>query len=399
MNIEARLEELFPSEELQHFRARSALPDLPLVAPRCEERVGELLKAAAQEGWKLVVLGGGSTLARSPFPAGADAVLSLAGLSGVTAYEPQDGTLSALAGTTMAQLEETVHAGGHHLSPEVARPEVATLGGVVASASSGFERLRFGAVRENVLGMRVALCNGSVVKSGGRLVKNVTGYDLHRLFCGSNGTLGVICEVSMRLYPLPEATRLLTSIYPRREEAMAKARESFELPISPLAIAVSDLADGGGHLLEIFLAGRSEVLAWATEWLNERVGELNTAPAEATRERRHILRDDVQAPLRFHCRPSRLEETVTTIERCAEAQGQEARFLLNPALAEGSARFSNPANLEQLVAALGGTRLSATLLWTGTFPTPNPGPGRWMEKLRAALDPTGVFASHYSPLT
>jgi hypothetical protein len=180
---------------------------------------------------------------------------------------------------------------------------------------------------------------------------------------------------------------------------MAKARESLELPISPLAIAVSDLADGGGHLLEIFLAGRSEVLAWATEWLNERVGELNTAPAEATRERRHILRDDVQAPLRFHCRPSRLEETVTTIERCAEAQGQEARFLLNPALAEGSARFSNPANLEQLVAALGGTRLSATLLWTGTFPTPNPGPGRWMEKLRAALDPTGVFASPYSPLT
>jgi len=260
VSIETQLERLLPSRELGHFAARDGLPDLPLVAPQSEAGMAEFLRAAATDGWKLVVVGNGSKLSWYPAPANVDVILSSARLSGVSAYEPEDGTLSAWAGTPLLELEETVRAGGHHLSPEVPRPESATLGGVVASASSGFDRLRYGAVRENVLGLRVALPDGKVVKSGGRLVKNVTGYDLHRLLCGSHGTLGVITEVSLRLYPWPVAAGLLSASYATREEALSKARKALACPVHPVAIVVSDLGPGESHRLELFLAGREDVI-------------------------------------------------------------------------------------------------------------------------------------------
>ena len=112
----------------------------------------------------------------------------------------------------MAALAETVHAGGHHLTPDVPRPAESTLGGVVAAGQSGHDRVRYGPVRHHVLGVEVALADGSVVRSGGRLVKNVTGFDLHRLHCGAEGSLGILLGASMRLFPRPERTVLLASV-------------------------------------------------------------------------------------------------------------------------------------------------------------------------------------------
>jgi len=146
----------------------------------------------------VAVQGNGSS---GPPPAGADWILSTRRLVGIVAYEPGDGTLTARAGTTFAALDEATERGGHVVTPDVAYPARATLGGAVGEGRSGFDRLRYGPTRHHVLGVRALLADGTFAKSGGQLVKNVTGYDLHRLYCGSRGSLCALVEVSLRLFP------------------------------------------------------------------------------------------------------------------------------------------------------------------------------------------------------
>lgn len=206
---QALLARVLPAEALGTHR----LPDVdrvggadgegerPLAAPRSEEEWSEVLRLAGREGWACLVVGRGSKPGWTRPPKRVDLVLSTRGYAGVVAYEPGDGTVTARAGSTMDEIAREVRAGGHHLTPDVPRPGASTLGGVVAAGQSGLDRLRFGPVRHNVLGMRVALADGSIAKTGGRLVKNVTGYDLPRLAAGSLGSLGVITQVCLKLWP------------------------------------------------------------------------------------------------------------------------------------------------------------------------------------------------------
>src|SRR5260221_4758069 len=176
-----------------------------VVCPANDDEVVEVIRLAAKERWRLSPVGLGLD-----FPAEVDFLFSTRRITGVVAYEPGDGTLSARAGTRMAELERVTRAAGNHLTPRVAAADRSTLGGVLAEGRSGIDRLRYGPSRHHVLGMRVALADGSVVKSGGRLVKNVTGYDMHRLYCRSLGSLCVVLEVSMRLFAGFEREVLLT---------------------------------------------------------------------------------------------------------------------------------------------------------------------------------------------
>jgi glycolate oxidase FAD binding subunit len=175
--------------------------ELPLVAPDSVEELVEAVCAAARDGRTVVPVGTGQH--SFPLP-GADLLLSTRNLAGIVSHEPEDGTISARAGTLMSDLREAARAGGHFLTPDVPAPEQRTLGGVLAEGRSGLDRLRFGPARDHVLGMRVLLADGSVVRSGGQLVKNVTGFDLHRLYCGSYGTLCIVLEAALRLFPEPE---------------------------------------------------------------------------------------------------------------------------------------------------------------------------------------------------
>ncbi len=404
-SLEARLRQLVASEELG--RHDTGERDLPMVSPRDEGSCATLLKAADTEGWRLVVLGGGSMSACYPPLYEVDLVLSTKALCGVVAYEPEDGTLTARVGTSMAELERTVQEGGHHLSPEVADPEHATLGGVVAGGRSGFDRLRHGSVRENVLGMRVALADGKLVKSGGKLVKNVTGYDLHRLFCGSHGTLGVISEVSLRLYPKPPAQCVVQATFAERTEALARVERLSESPIGPLALLVSDLPGGDGHRLELVLAGRRDVIEWETERVREVVPEATVLDPEASQARRQELREiEGQATLAFHTTPSALESTLATMTACAltaDSVGSAPSFVLHPRLATGSVRFKSDTELVGLARALSESGLPARLYWPGippedrlsipAFPAPSRAARSLMERLRASLDPKGIFAT------
>ncbi len=186
---------------------------MPDHAPITEADLARIVRDAAAERRPLEVRGGGTRGAGSP----TGDTLSVAGLTGVVLYEPGALTLVARAGTPLTEIEALLDAEGQMLpfEPWDARPLTGsngtpTIGGVVATNASGPRRLQAGACRDAMLGVRFVDGAGTIVKSGGRVMKNVTGLDLVRLMAGSRGTLGVITEVAFKLLPRPEATATVT---------------------------------------------------------------------------------------------------------------------------------------------------------------------------------------------
>jgi glycolate oxidase FAD binding subunit len=127
--------------------------------------------------------------------------------SGVDTYEPAEMTVRVRAGTTVAELDAALAEHRQMVPLDPAEPTQATVGGVLAEGVSGVRRLRWGPVRDTVLEVRYVSAEGRVVKSGGPVVKNVSGFDLCRLMVGSRGTLGVLAEVVLRVQPVPQASR------------------------------------------------------------------------------------------------------------------------------------------------------------------------------------------------
>jgi glycolate oxidase FAD binding subunit len=150
-------------------------------------------------------IGGAGTKSRWASESSA-AELSAAGLDRIVEHNAGDLTAVLEAGVPLARAQETFRSAGQMLALDPPDPGGATIGGIVAANDSGPLRARYGGVRDLIVGMRVALADGTVAKSGGKVIKNVAGYDLAKLFTGSFGTLGAILEVSVRLHPLPPAT-------------------------------------------------------------------------------------------------------------------------------------------------------------------------------------------------
>ena len=182
--------------------------------PASEAELSEMVRAAAGA---LFVRGGGTRVAAF----GAGEVLETSGLSGVRLYEPGALTMVAGAGTSVAEVEAVLAGERQRLAFEVpdlrgalGRSGVSTLGGVVAANASGPRRVQVGACRDHLIGVRFVDGMGTVVKSGGRVMKNVTGLDLVKLMAGSCGTLGVLSEVAFKLQAVPEAQVTLQSAVP-----------------------------------------------------------------------------------------------------------------------------------------------------------------------------------------
>lgn len=171
--------------------------------PSGRDELAAMLRAATADGRVLDIRGGGLH-SRRGWPFTPDDVLHTAGLGRVVDYEPDDMTITVEGGVTVGEVLRLAGERGQGW-PQAPSEPGATVGGVLAAAAGGRRRLRFGPIRDSLLEVVVATGDGRIVKGGGRTVKSVTGYDLPRLLTGSLGTLGVIVQATLRLWPLPMA--------------------------------------------------------------------------------------------------------------------------------------------------------------------------------------------------
>jgi glycolate oxidase FAD binding subunit len=182
---------------------------LPVERPRSAAEVGDLVRRAGAAGQAVYPVGGGTQLGLGLPPTKPGTAADLRSLDGVLDYPARDMTVTVQAGVTLAALQRLLAGENQRLPIDVPRPEAATVGGTLAANVSGPRRFCYGTPRDYVLGMSTVNDEGHEVKAGGRVVKNVAGYDLPKLHVGALGTLGVITQVTLKLRPLPEETALL----------------------------------------------------------------------------------------------------------------------------------------------------------------------------------------------
>jgi FAD/FMN-containing dehydrogenase len=381
--VRERLEALLGQGAVSVLDAPAPVSGLPLALPASEEELVEALKLAASERWSLVPIGLGSKLSWRRALERPDFALSTRKLTGVVAYEPGDGTLTARAGTTIESLSRTAREGGNHFTPRVPRPDGATLGGALAAGQSGIDRLRCGPSRHHVLGMRVALADGSVAKSGGRLVKNVTGYDMHRLYCGSHGTLCVILEASMRLFAGFEREILVTAPARDREGAIEGARAVASLGLQPLGVLAENVLDpDGAWRVHALLAGCAAVVEWGRRVLLETLPGAAEGVETIERVRDAELTTGRWPDLRVTGRPSRL---LGALERI----GAGARMTVEPTIASAGIH-ADPLEIERIARDLRSAGLQVRVRGPRADPLPEAAPGHEIaRRLKLALDPEG----------
>jgi glycolate oxidase FAD binding subunit len=178
-----------------------------VIEPGTERELAEVLRLSNEAGLAVIPRGGGTKLGWGNAPPRADLILSTERLTEIIEHAWADLTVSVEAGCTIQRLQEALAQHGQRLALDALWPEKATVGGVLSTNDSGALRLRFGALRDLIIGATIALPDGTLASSGGKVVKNVAGYDLPKLVTGAFGTLGVITRAVFRLHPLPLNSR------------------------------------------------------------------------------------------------------------------------------------------------------------------------------------------------
>jgi glycolate oxidase FAD binding subunit len=257
--------------------------------PKTEEEISVLLKEAAKNRTALLVKGGGTRPIGNPV--NADATIRATGLSGITLYEPGALTIIAKAGTSLEAMNKALEKENQQLPFEPADYSglfgikgKSTIGGVVGTGVSGPRRLQAGGARDSLIGVRFVSGEGEIIKNGGRVMKNVTGYDLVKLMCGSYGTLGVLTEVSFKILPKPEMTGtvLIEGLEdPEAIQAMAKAASS-PFDISGAAHATKGV--DGEPVTMIRVEGFTESIKYRTGRLKELLAPLVPPTAQISIE-------------------------------------------------------------------------------------------------------------------
>lgn len=384
------------------------LPDLePGDAPRDVHDVAERVRDAAARGNALRIVGGGTWLDGGR-PVREDARPLYAGaLAGVVEYVPGDLTLTARAGTPLAEIARVAAAERKWLAMDPiggAQGARATLGATVATGSTGPLAHAFGAPRDNVLGLEAVTGRGEVVRAGGRVVKNVAGFDLVRLFTGAWGTLGVLTEVTVRLRAMPAADETVAVELPEEPAVVRKLLARLATaPLAPWALeAVSPvlahaLGLGERPTLLVRLAG-GEALVRAQHFQLSMIAATELAPDD-TWQRLRAADPPRAAVVRWSVRPSQFADAwqhARTVARDAGgyARGTPSRGIVRVAvplpatLADGELAALQAALLAPFQATRVGERLPAAL-WPVV--SPSPAADRLSRGVRAAFDPHHVL--------
>ncbi len=242
----------------------------PVLEPPDEAGIVAALGTASAEGRRVVVEGGGTRAGLGAPPDRVDLKIRTGGLRGILEHHREDFTVEAWAGTPVAELNRELAPTRQFAPLDPPLPDLATLGGVIAAGETGLRRAPGARPGDLLLGFRAVLGDGALVRSGGRVVKNVTGYELGRLFTGSLGTLGVLTRVALRLRALPEASRSTFLLLPPEgsvEDFVSRVVEAGELLPEAMAVVspgtgLPGLPDHEGFVLVMRFEGlREEVEA------------------------------------------------------------------------------------------------------------------------------------------
>jgi glycolate oxidase FAD binding subunit len=202
----------------EHTRLRGETAQTIEVAPGDIQQVAEILRFARANALSVMPRGGGTKLGwGNTFTA--DIELSMTRLNQLREHAWQDMTCTVQAGCSWTAMQNALKIHGQIVALDPLHPERATVGGIVACNDSGALRLKYGGLRDLIIGMTMVLADGTIAKSGGKVVKNVAGYDMHKLLTGSFGTLGVIAEMNFRLHPVEEHRRTWTAVATSAVEA------------------------------------------------------------------------------------------------------------------------------------------------------------------------------------
>ena len=277
------LQEIVGEEHAREATSEDAVDGVSpsfVAEPGSVEEMSELMRLASGEGLSVGPRGGGTKMHLGNPPRELDLVLSTARMNEVIEHAPGDQVVRVQGGTRLEDLQSQL-AGEEQLLGIDPPEEGATVGGIVASNASGPRRLRYGTIRDLIIGIEVVLSDGTVAKAGGKVVKNVAGYDLSKLFTGSLGTLGLIATCNFRLHPRPEAARTVAVELPDTVSAGKAAQAIVHAQLVPSALELhwSDET----KLLTVLIEGITpavEAQAETADFLLRSFGETRTLSDE-----------------------------------------------------------------------------------------------------------------------
>jgi len=229
------------------FDGTAALKTRPaaVVFPRTTEQVADCVRLAASTSTPIVTRGSGTGLSGGAVPTAGSLVVCLTQMDAIVDVDPRNLTLRAQPGAITQRIDEAAGRHGLFYPPDPGSLRISTIGGNVAENSGGLRGLKYGVTRDYVMGLEVVLADGQVARLGSACVKDVAGYSLKDLFIGSEGTLGIITEVLLKLVPRPSARRTMLALYDSIEDAAETVSAIVAARIIPCTLEFLDRVTAG----------------------------------------------------------------------------------------------------------------------------------------------------------
>jgi glycolate oxidase FAD binding subunit len=324
-NSWAEIASIVGSERIRNTVASDAVAGVApskVIEPGSAVELAGVLAVADRCGLAVLPRGGGTKSDWGNPPQRGDAVLSTRRLNRILEHAWGDLTLSVEAGCTIAQVQAALAEHGQRLAIDPLWPERATIGGILATNDSGSLRTRFGSLRDLIIGITVALPNGVLARSGGKVVKNVAGYDLPKLNTGAFGTLGVITQAVFRLHGLPRESRTVSFSSDSLEKICARMNAVRDSGLTYTALQIRATGEGN-YRLDLLWEGTPEGNAAQDAELSSITGDLKSAdPSGAWNTRQSLweLRGRTRAVVKASVLPMDLANLFAAVESCQAAQ-------------------------------------------------------------------------------
>ncbi len=240
-NILSELEEryVYSQDSLENFEDSGKSADV-VVFPESSQDVVKIVKFASKHCIPVVCRGAGTNTVGSCIPENGGIVMCFSKMNKILYFTPADMTITVQPGVTVGEIQKAVEAVGLFYPPDPSNLKISTIGGSIAQNSAGARCFKYGPTKNYIIDMQVVMANGEVIRSGSKTVKNTVGYDLNNLFCGSEGTLGIVVEATLKLIPKPQDCQVIMGYFDSLEDCVSVVNEIISKNIFPSAIDFMD---------------------------------------------------------------------------------------------------------------------------------------------------------------